>query len=339
MRPLDQAGVRVAATILALVCVGSVLGAADPASAATAMAQDPVAADIGKLKQFHAPAKEAAQRLIEAGSEVVPRLNQALLDPASNDHQRVQLIGVLAEIGEAESVDVIVQAANTFWQQPAIRADALRVLGDLPQTPAAVALAIRVLDDPEEYHQVQRRGLAYFGQQRDETGRRFIEPNLASAEPGLQAAALYLAARLGDAAVRPRIVAMLAGPPPPSLKHGLLMALAELTAPAELEQLTPAAMRSSEEYAGALRIAALRSAAPGEKEARARELVDSKSPYEQKIGARYLAENLGPEALSEYLGAGAAPGARAVARHQLRRDGYRVDTRGGKVKIERNESR
>jgi HEAT repeat protein len=318
----------------------------EPAGRPDATRQQPreettVADEIAALAHLHAAGRAASRRLVERGPSALPELHQALLAPTSTIEQRLQLATVLGEIGDPESVEPLIRLAEAYPRHLGIRQEVLAMLAELPPTPAAVAFVDRVLENTDESAVVQRKALAYYGQQRDERGARWVDRFVQRPEFDLRAAAVFLAARLGHPSAREWTEQLLAGEVvPPSSRYVVMLAYAEVASPEELELRTPEYMKKSGwEYDSALRLSRFRAAGREERPVLAGEMMGSRSVYEQKIAARWILAEQGAEPLAGFINPKAKPQTRAVARAQLRRAGYRVLERDGRAVLEREDPR
>lgn len=291
--------------------------------------------DIAALSGLHHPAKRAATRLVERGETILPALHAALRAPATTDVQRLQLATVLGEIGDASSTVPLIALAESPAADPGLRQEVLAMLAELPPAPAAAAFATRVLENPRESSLVRRKALVYFGLQRDERGRRFSTHHRDDPDPEMRAAALYTAARLGDASVGEAALAFLGEPAPASTRYALLLALAETATAAEIEARAPEYLRDSWEYRSALRCARFRTGDAAERASLSRAMLSSPSIVERKLAAASVIEREGADALARLAAPGYPEAVRAAARHQLRASGYRVVRDGSSIRLER----
>jgi len=297
-----------------------------------------VAQDIEALAQFHGPGKKAAARLAERGATILPELHAAMLDPDADPRKRMQLAVVVGQIGDASSVGPLVALARAAADQGGVRQAALDMLCELPVAPDAVELADELLGDAAESWRVRRKALVYLGRQRVEAARHWVEVYRADPEIELRAAALYVAARLGDGEALGPLVELLALPAPPALRYALMLGIAELNDADGFRRATPDWIRGSWEYRSALRWAEFRTAGEARRAELVRTMIASEALFERQEAARWLLEARGPQALAELAAEGIPPHVRAVARHRLRRAGFRVLTaEDGGVTLEREE--
>jgi HEAT repeat protein len=302
--------------------------------------QKEVANDIAALSTTGSRQTAAALRLLERAPESIPALHQAVLSPSTNARDRGSLIALLLELGDPRSVDVLLEAVRAYPQEPGLRTDVLRALGELPQTPASFEFAKQTLDDVQEIPRVKRQALVYFAMQRDARGREWAEHYLDDDALDMRAAALYVAASLGDAAVLEPITVLLREQPRSSIRYGLLLALAELVDPAELVRRVDPALQQGDEYQSALRIAKLRTARAKERVALARKMLESEFPNERRIAMRALLEANALSELTPLLEQWWMVPAhmRSTVAAELYRGGYRIVEKDRHLEIEKRKS-
>ena len=187
---------------------------------------------------------------------------------------------------------------------------------------------------------MRRQALMYFAMQREERGREWAERFRNDGDLDMRAAALYLAASLGDATALEPITTLLREQPRASIRYGLLLALAELVDPAEFVRRVGPARQHGDEYDGALRIAKLRSARAKERVALARKMLESQFPNERRIAMRALLERNALNELTSLLEQWWRVPAhmRATVAAELYRGGYRLVEKNRRLEIERRQS-
>jgi len=293
--------------------------------------------DIAALRNFHQPAKQAAMRLVERGDEIVPLLINAMLAPEANDKQRQQLIDLLGQIGDERAIGPMIELADAHPEWGGARRQILLALTHLPQTEASFEFAERMAE--HENPITRRTAIVYFGELRDPRGRKFVDVFVEDPDLDNRAVGLYLAARLGDTSVKGAIVELLGLPAPWSLRGFLLTGLADVADATEIERITPAYLREGEEYRSALRLARFRTGSLEERTELTRKMLRSHNREEKLQATHFILEQQGTDGLTRLLGLDIAPHVRAVARHELRRAGYRVIQRGQRISLERKPGR
>jgi hypothetical protein len=246
----------------------------------------------------------------------------------------------MLDLGDPRSVGVLLQAVRAHPREPGLRIEALRALGELPQTGASFEFARRTLGDAQEIPRVKRQALMYFAMQRDERGREWAERFRNDPDLDMRAAALYLAASLGDTTALEPITTLLLDQPRASMRYGLLLALAELVDPAEFVRRVGPARQQGNEYDSALRIVTLQSDRTKERVALAREMLESQFPNERRIAMRALLERNALHELRSLLEQWwmVPPYMRASVAAELYRGGYRLVERDRRLEIERRQS-
>jgi HEAT repeat protein len=302
--------------------------------------QKEIASDIAALSASGSRQTRAALRLLQRATESLPALHRAVLSADTDDRSRGRLIALLLDLGDPRSVDVLLQTVKAHPQEPGLRVSALRALGELPQTRASFEFATRTLRDTRETPRVRRQALIYFAAQREERGRQWTERFRNDADPDMRAAALYLAASLGDETALEPITALLRGQPRAAIRFGLLLALAELVDPAEFVRRVAPARRRDDEYDSALRIAKLRYDPSKERVVLARRMLESQFPNERRIAVRALLEENALNELTFLLEQWWTVPAhmRATVTAELYRGGYRLVENDRRLEIERRQS-
>jgi HEAT repeat protein len=284
-----------------------------------------IEADIGALSKSGSRRTKAALRLLERAPDSLPFIHRAVLSPETPTRDLGRLIGLMLDLGDPRSVDVLLRLVATEPKHAGLRIDVLRALGELPQTAASFELAATTFDDETQIPRVRLQALMYFAMQRDLRGRERAQRHMDDLDLDMRATALYLLASLGDAAALDPITAMFLGRPGASLRFTLLLALAELVDPIEFARRAGSAPQD-DEYDSAMRITTLRSAPPRERVRLAREMLASKFPNERRIAMRAI---LGAEGLAEITPLlsewwKVPPPVRASVAAEIYRAGYRI---------------
>lgn len=200
--------------------------------------EEGVAANIKALSQFSGEAKTAAYWLIRVGKPVLPQVHAALGDPEANIEWKMQLMIVLAEIGDPSSTGPIIAAAKTEPANTMLLKDAFLSLARIPQTGEAIAFAKEWLEDVNSSSQQKISALAYFASHRDQQAlvwsRKFSSSDR---DPSLRAVALYLGAMLAEQEIKGQIVEMLAINKDRAIAHILWRGLAEITSYEEFKKV------------------------------------------------------------------------------------------------------
>jgi HEAT repeat protein len=300
---------------------------------------EPIAQNLADFFGGGSRATRAAVRLAERAPESLPALHAALLAADTGDRERSEMIALLHEIGDRNSVRVLLELARTHPEQPWLSVDVLRALGELPPSPSASLFALEILEGPNATPRLRRQALASLARQRDPSGRVWANRYRKDADVELRASALFLAAALGDRSALEPVTNLLEQQPRSSIRYGLLLALAELADPAEFEKRAAPARFDKRMYASALRIARLRSGDARERSALFHEMLNSRYPIERRIAMRDL---LGRDALDELAPLlenwwQVSPAVRITVAGELHRAGHRLVERDRRVQIERAE--
>ncbi len=196
-----------------------------------------IAANIAALATFGPAAKKAGYWLIRVGKPILPQAHAALAEPDATPELKMQLMIVLAEIGDVSSIPLIIGAAKTEPVNGMVLKDALQALARIPQTEESRAFAYGWLEDPERTSRQRISAVAYFASHKDRQAlswsKAFSTPDT---EPPLRALALYLAAMLGEKQQKDEIMKMLASTEDRALAHLLWRGLAEIASYEEFQQ-------------------------------------------------------------------------------------------------------
>ncbi len=260
-------------------------------------------ANIKALRQFGGEAKKAAYWLIRIGKPILPKAHEALSDPEATTELKMQLMIVLGEIGDESSVPFIIEAAKTEPANITLFKDAFLSLGRLPQTSESITFANEVLESQEGIDRHKMSALAYFAIHRDQQGlkwsKRFSGEDVS---PPLRAAALYLAAMVGEEKVAKQIVKMLKGDPEKGVQHILWRGLAEISSYKEYREIAnkfklehTAETKQMDQYVR------FRASSGMEKIELATELLTAKTPLYAETAIRFLLEKKKFDLLGKYF--------------------------------------
>jgi hypothetical protein len=284
-------------------------------------------------------ARQAGPRLIDRGPEVLPAVHAALLAPSVEPRHALALLQVMGALQEKSSVPVVLELLRRDANSP-LRRDALLILAMLPATEEAAIFVRGIAANENEAWRTRRMAFTWYGLHRDPRGRPFAEALRADADPERRAAALYVLARLGDKTALEPVGAMLAGGAPPSSRDALLLALAELAAPAEFERRAPATLAASNGYKDALHFARYRTAPARDRPAICLEMLQSQVPGHREIAVRCVLEAGRAHDLRPYAAVDLeAPGRAALVRNEIRRAGWRIVDTDTEFRIEPGRSR
>jgi HEAT repeat protein len=302
--------------------------------------QKEVAADIAALSGSGSRQTKAALRLLERAPESLPSMHRAVLSPDTSARERGRLIALLLDLGDPRSVDVLLRIAHAYPNEPGLRIDVLRALGELPQTVESFQFAADTLADPNRIPRVRRQALMYFAMQREPRGRERAERFRNDPDLDMRATALYLLASLGDVTAVDPIAKLLREQPKPSIRYGLLLALAKLVDPEEFEEQVGSVPPRGDEYDSALRIAMLRTAPQQDRVTLAREMLESEFPNERRIAMRALLDENALNQLTPLLSKWWRVPAhvRASVAAEIYRGGYRIVEKDRRLEFEKRPS-
>jgi hypothetical protein len=284
-------------------------------------------------------ARSAGPRLIDRGPEVLPAVHAALLAPNVEPRHAVRLLQMIGSLSEEVSVPVVLDLLRRDPKSP-LRRDALYVLATLPATADAAVFILELASNSSEVWQTRRMAFTWFGLHRDPRGRPYAEALRADADPERRAGGLYVLARLGDETALEPISKMLAAGVPSNSRDLLMVALAELASPEEVERSVPSSLAWSSGYKDALRYARYRLAIPHEQPAVCLEMLHSQLPGHREIAVRCLlktghAVDMRPFAALDLE----APGRAVLVRNEIRRAGWRIVDTDTEFRIEPEPSK
>lgn len=291
-----------------------------------------ISADIQALAQFSGDAKRAGYRLLNEGLAILPEAHSSITSSQSNLQQKMQLMTLLGEIGDASSVDYIITAAKQHPDNTYIQINALNALSILPQTPSSFNYAADHLRKPSS-PQAQRSALWYFAKHKDSRAlpwaRKF---SVVGADPRVRDAGLYSAAVLGDTSVKAEIAELLKSKPPFAKETNLLKALAHITNVQEFAQLTQKHNKQTEQYRSAERLVKFRQGSIDEKSKIAREILRMKSPMDIRMAVEYLVEQGASTELAPFMSE-ISQKKQILIKNTARKQGYKINKVGNTFEL------
>ena len=263
-------------------------------------------------------------------------MHRALVEPDTAPRVRSRLIGLVQDLNDPRSVEVIIKAVRNTPEQPGLLSDGLRALAELPPSPASLEIVTGVLEDPGEDAVAQRQALLYFAKHRDQRGARWARHFTDNDDAKTRIAGLYLAASLEDPEALQPIVNLLQKRPVHPDRYALLLGLSYLTNLAEFEELTRDLPRD-EEYQSAFRIASLGIAQGKESATLAKQMLSSRFPNERRLAVDTLLKINGIDELSPLIRqwGSVAMQTRAAIAAGLYRAGYQLAEKNRTLEIER----
>ena len=311
---------------------------------------DGIQANLEALGPRGDRSKLAASWLVIAGTDAVEAAHRALADSSTSDETKIALLQILGEIGDPRSVEPVIVFTRKNADNRTYLGAGLRALALMPPTVETFAFAGELLEE-KRTPVTKQQALVYLASIREsraeEMARAYSTP---STPPDVRVAALLLAARLGDAEMRPAVIGMLESNEDRGYRDVLIRALAELSTPDafdEFGEATPSLGRTVS-YRDMRTLVAFRHAEGAQKVEAARHLVGSGHPWDRRDAVRYLVEGGYADVLSGFLRSSYFPeqpllknilsaprGVEIFA--QIRRLGYRAEETADGLVLVRDE--
>ena len=260
----------------------------------------PIEEDIQALANYGSSAQQAGQRLVERSYDALNALHAALLDPAATFPQKLQLITVLGEIGEAGSVEFILDVANDTPDSRYLYQNTLLALAKFEPTGEIREFVDQQLVPTNRDPLIQRSALAYYAEQPAAEATQWVTKYAAAdASPDVRYAALYLGGRLGMASVKDDIVAVLQTKQKNTREYYLLLGLADITTPEEFAQLTAGLQLDAGNLAKVTQYNLFRNADAAEKDEMAKAMLAKGDQAQKNAALTYLLKNKNADALAD----------------------------------------
>lgn len=244
--------------------------------------------------------KQIARQLIVAGPAILPYAHAALAEPASSLRTKIRLLEILGVIGDTRSVLPVIAVARS---EPRLYRNVLLALSKIPQTAESFDFASQQLTQHQDPMR-QSSALMYVALHRDRRARAWaVQYASPDTHPDVGAAALYLAASLGEQGAKSLILEMLRTPQKRSRHSLMLRALAELAGVDEFKTLTTqlAINQNEQDYRNLLRYVEFRQATGDDKIAPAEAMLVSRDLFYPTRAARYLIMQKRMDVLAKYL--------------------------------------
>jgi HEAT repeat protein len=265
-------------------------------------------------------------RILERGPAAAPALAAALGAPDADLGNRVSLLDLLGELGDARHVPRVASLARDDGTPGRVREAAFRALWRLPAHPAAAEAAHAVLDAPTSAPGLRSTALVFLSERPSPRARDYAQQYRRAPDLWLRGAALYLAAALGEPWAADELVALLAvDRVAPHLPHHALplRGLSLVLAPDELEARVPAELRAKPDGRAAVLRSRARVARGSERVEACRELLRADSGPDRRDAVECLVEERRTDLLEPLL-EGFDRGVATAVRHELRRLGQPV---------------
>jgi len=246
--------------------------------------------------------RRSARWLIVAGKDIIPHAHKALRDPAVSARIKFSLIDILGAINDPRSIKPIIEAARAEPNSGLHKA-AFLALGQMTPSRASFKFAAKQLEN-KRTPRIQQSAMAYFILQRDKRALKWAQQYADSGgNLDLQAAGLYLLARLGQEQAKDQILDFLKKTQDRAHREILLRALAELTTLQEFRLHTRELFPDTRPraYEKAENIAEFRHSTGKAKSAAAEKLLRSGFIMDKKEAARYLIAQNEVETIWKYL--------------------------------------
>lgn len=317
--------------LFGLLLAAPALAQAPPSPAPTTVQQDLqiLFSDAG-----HDITGPAFIRLLDRGPAVAAELEAALDSPAADDWDRVELLDLLGEVGDAGSVSRVATLAHDENTSFAVRKAAFRALSRLPPDPAAATAAEAVLDAPRSNERIKAAALFYLSERPTPRASVLARRYRSASNPHLRAGALSLAASVGEPWAPADISDFLAERKSDSSEELLLRRLAKTASPQELAIRVPPGLRSTDAYRDAETLARANAAQGSAKVEPCEALLRSESALDRRDAIACIVEQGRSDLLEPLVQPDADPRIAAAVRNELRRLGQRTVQRGTRVTIE-----
>lgn len=194
--------------------------------------------DLYALSYYSASAQRAGARLVERGVEILTQAHGVLSDPNAPLPQKLQLITVLGEIGDAGSVQEIIELANGSPKNISLQEYALVALPNFEESDEISGFVNQQLEDDSHHPVLIRNALGYYAKQRNNDAKQWVEKYTAPvAREEVRFAALYLGGTLGMDSVKSDIEALLQNKQRNTREYYLLMGFAHVATMDEFNAL------------------------------------------------------------------------------------------------------
>ncbi|MFK5947220.1 MAG: hypothetical protein QM500_00430 [Methylococcales bacterium] len=278
----------------------------------------PIEQDIQAMSQYGNAAQQAGQRLVERGVSALGHIHQALENPQSFP-QQMQLITVLGEIGDSDSVNLIIDIAEHSNSQYVYQ-NALLALPKFEQQDGTIEFVNKQLANEKQHPLIQRSALTYYSQQPHPDAHQWVTKyNQPNTSPEVRYAALYLGGMLGDESVKQDIIDLLQNKQKNAREYYLLLGLAEITQLDEFLQLLEQLDLDSSNKEKAKKYAEFRKSPADKQAALAEELLAKGDSTLKRAAANYLVKTKNANALAKYW-----KQENGLVRGSVKRAGYNI---------------
>jgi len=291
----------------------------------------PIEDDIQAMSRYGNVAQQAGQRLVERGVSALGYIHQALENPKSFP-QQMQLITVLGEIGDSESVELIIDTAEHSNSQYVYQ-NALLSLPKFAQQDETIEFVNKQLANEKQHPLIQRSALTYYSQQPHQDAYQWVKKyNQPSTSPDVRYAALYLGGMLGDESVKQDIIDLLQNKQKNSREYYLLLGLAEITPLDKFLKLLESLELDSSNKDKATKYAEFRKSPADKQAALAEELLKKGDSTLKRAAANYLVKTKNANALAKYW-----KQENGLVRGSVKRAGYEIHITDNEAVFEERE--
>jgi len=289
----------------------------------------PVEDDIKAMAQYGKQAQQAGQRLVERGINALESIHQALQNP-QNFQQKMQLITVLGEIGESDSVDVILQATKKSDNQYLYQ-NALLALPKFEQQNKIIAFVNRQLANKQQSSLAVRSALNYYISKPQPDALQWVKQyNQPDTRDDVRYVALYLGGILGDESIKQDIINLLQNRQALTREYYLLLGLAEITSLDEFTRLLSQLDIDLSNREKAIKYATFRKSPADKQSELAEEFLKGADSTLRRAAVNHLVKTKNADVLGEYW-----KNANALVRNSVKRAGYNIHIEDDKAVLEK----
>jgi HEAT repeat protein len=291
----------------------------------------PIEDDIQAIAQYSSKAREAGQRLVERGIGALGHIHHALENPVSFQ-QQMQLITVLGEIGDPDSVEIIIETTKKSKSRYLYQ-NSLLALAKFEQQKETIDFVNKQLVNVNYDPLVQRSALTYYAQQPHQDAFNWVKKyNQSNTSHDVRYAALYLGGMLGDTSIKDDILSILQNKQKNTREYYLLLGLSEITSLDEFNQLLEQLELDPNNKIKAQKYAEFRKS-PQDKQAElAQELLEKGDSTLKRAAVNYLVKTKNADALENHW-----KQSNGLVRNSVKRAGYTIDSTDDMVQFKQRE--
>lgn len=194
--------------------------------------------DLYALSYYSVSAQRAGARLVERGIEILTQAHGVLSDPAAPLPQKLQLMTVLGEIGDAGSVQEIIELVNGSPKNISLQEYALVALPYFEESDEISEFVNQQLEDDSHHPVIIRNALGYYAEKPNTDAKQWVRKYTAfDTREEIRFAALYLGGTLGMDSVKSDIEILLQNKQRNTREYYLLMGFANVATMDEFNSL------------------------------------------------------------------------------------------------------